>query len=414
MDLRFRAAACCALAVLLVLAACGGGGDATSTTSSTTSTSNPGGTTTTSGTTTTPAVLASNQVAITVDGGTDGSAINSPFVQVTVCTPGSASCQTIGHILLDTGSYGLRIAASALGGQLSGLPVVKAPDGNALAECAGFVSGFTWGSVRTAEVHMGDEVAQGVPIQVIDDTGAAYASVPSACSSTGSDLGSGAGANGILGVGFLTRDCGADCTTSTAAQQYFSCTTDGSCGASLAPLASQVANPVALFGADNNGLAISLPAVAAGGATRLGGTLTFGIGTAANNALGSAQVFTANGNGNFTTVYQGRSLTAFVDSGSNGIFFHDRSIPSCSSGFYCPSSTLSLTATASGSTQGSAAIAFTVENAGRLSSSIVADHLGGDISGFFDWGLPFFFGRTVFVALRDASTPAGTGPYWAF
>jgi hypothetical protein len=32
----------------------------------------------------------------------------------------------------------------------------------------------------------------------------------------------------------------------------------------------------------------------------------------------------------------------------------------------------------------------------------------------FDWGLPFFFGRTVFTAIEGMSTPGGTGPYFAF
>jgi hypothetical protein len=32
----------------------------------------------------------------------------------------------------------------------------------------------------------------------------------------------------------------------------------------------------------------------------------------------------------------------------------------------------------------------------------------------FDWGLPFFFGRTVYTAIEGQSTPAGVGPYFAF
>jgi hypothetical protein len=32
----------------------------------------------------------------------------------------------------------------------------------------------------------------------------------------------------------------------------------------------------------------------------------------------------------------------------------------------------------------------------------------------FGWGLPFFFGRTVFLAIEGQPTPAGAGPYYAF
>jgi hypothetical protein len=39
--------------------------------------------------------------------------------------------------------------------------------------------------------------------------------------------------------------------------------------------------------------------------------------------------------------------------------------------------------------------------------------------GFFDWGLPLFYGRSVFTAIDGASTLTSTGsivtgPYWAY
>jgi hypothetical protein len=40
--------------------------------------------------------------------------------------------------------------------------------------------------------------------------------------------------------------------------------------------------------------------------------------------------------------------------------------------------------------------------------------VGGPNPGAFDWGLPFFFGRQVFTAIEGASTPGGSGPYFAF
>jgi hypothetical protein len=35
-------------------------------------------------------------------------------------------------------------------------------------------------------------------------------------------------------------------------------------------------------------------------------------------------------------------------------------------------------------------------------------------SSSFDWGLPFFYGRSVFTAIRGKDTPAGKGPYYAY
>ena len=32
----------------------------------------------------------------------------------------------------------------------------------------------------------------------------------------------------------------------------------------------------------------------------------------------------------------------------------------------------------------------------------------------FDWGLPFFYGRSVYTAIQGAVTSVGTGPYVAF
>jgi hypothetical protein len=346
---------------------------------------------------------------ITVDAGTDGRSVNSPYVTVTVCQPGTANCLSIDHVLLDTGSSGLRVAASAIGSLT--LPQVAAPGGNALAECAGFVSGFSWGTVRRADVQLAGEHAANVPVELVGDP--AVPNVPAACSNTGSSIGVGAGAKGILGVGFETQDCGSACVNSAAPALYYACPAGGTCTATAVPLASQVTNPVAVFAGDNNGVALTLPQVPLGGLPVLTGILTFGIGTQADNQLGGATVYTADANGNIVSVYKGRTLSGFIDSGSNGIFFRDTTLP-CSPNFYCPPTPLTLDATITGSNGATTDIPFQVEDPAKLPSTSVVGHLAGGEVGFFDWGLPFFFGRTVFAAIRGASTPAGPGPYWAF
>lgn len=400
-------ASCCAVLLLALLSACGGGGDG-------------GGGSTSGSTAGGPVSLPSspqgaNVVPLVVDQGTDGSSINTPFVTVTVCLPASSTCQTIDHVMVDTGSYGLRIAAGALP-IAPDLPAVMADTGP-LAECAGFVSGFAWGSVRKADVQIGGETAQGVPIQVVGDTAPAYTSVPAECSNTGPNMGVGSGTKGILGVGFLQQDCGAACVNDASPDIYFSCPASG-CGPTTAALASQVTNPVALFQTDNNGVAITLPEVPVGGATQASGVLVFGVGTQSNNQVASPlQVFTSTSTGAIATAYKGQTLSAFIDSGSNGIFFDDAAIPTCAGGFYCPPSPLSLSATVTGGNGTSRAIPFTVESVSQLAASTSAAHLGGSLgglSGHFDWGLPFFFRRTVFLAFDGAGTPFGTGPFYAF
>lgn len=361
---------------------------------------------------------AHNVVLMTVDRGPLSRSFNVPFVSVTVCRPGTSICQTIDDVMVDTGSYGLRLMASELNSSLT-LPAVTNAGGNALGECAQFVSGFTWGSVRKADVKLGGETASDLPIQIIGDTPGGYSGIPTACTSAGANVGSVSrlGAKGILGIGMFSQDCGSACVTSRAPGMYYACTAS-SCSGTMVALRNQVTNPVSAFAVDNNGVLLKLPSVPPGGTSRLAGTLVFGIGTQANNQLGGATVYAANSRGNFTTVYKGKSLTSsFIDSGSNGLFFEDETIQKCSTGFYCPTSTLSLSAVNmahDGSRSGT--VSFTVENVYALSADIAAAHAGGslDLSGSFDWGLPFFFGRSVFVAMSGANTPGGTGPYWAY
>ena len=153
--------------------------------------------------------------------------------------------------------------------------------------------------------------------------------------------------------------------------------------------------------------------------------MIFGIDTQNNNAVGSATVYAANSNGNFTTTFNGRTLTSsFLDSGSNGLFFSTSAIPSCSrasgwSGFYCPSSAFLLSAlNTAADNSASGTVSLTIVNPQTLDATVRAASIGGSIgrsgTSTFDWGMPFFFGRAVFAAIQGARTAHGTGPYWAY
>ena len=367
-----------------------------------------------------PAAPNANVLAFSVNAGPTNAAINQPFASVTICVPGTSNCQTIGGILVDTGSSGLRILSSAVA---IPLPQQTGAGGAPVVECLPFVDGFTWGPVQTADVRLAGEQANSIPIQIIGTD--KFGTVPSGCSSRGSAENTQAdlNANGVLGVGMFRQDCGSGCTFTGSSNPglYYACQTPTTCQVTTQPIANQVANPVPFFTGDNNGVVIQLPVVQTGGAPSVSGSLIFGIGTQPNNGLGSAKIFTVDSRANFTTTFNGQAFTkSFLDSGSNGIFFLDAAtvgLPECtnSKGFYCPSSLRSLSATQAGGNGTSAVVAFNAGNVDRVNAtfSAFAEATGANPGGF-DWGLPFFYGRTVFTAIQGASTPAGLGPYWAW
>jgi len=362
-----------------------------------------------------------NVQPITVNAGPANDYANGVFTSVIVCVPSSSNCQTIDGILVDTGSFGLRLLSSAGGGALTLSLPQQTVSGSPVGECAPFVSGFTWGPVQSADVKMAGEVASGVPVQIIDPT---FAAVPSNCSSGGvpeSDTLQTLGANGILGVGPFAQDCGGACAQTGSGNPglYYQCSST-SCSVIAESLTQQVQNPVALFATDNNGVIIELPSVSSP-APSLSGSMVFGIGTESNNALGSATVYPLDANGEFSTSFKGQSYPAFVDSGSNGLFFLDATntgltVCANNNGFYCPGSQTNLSATTD-SGSASANVTFTIANADTLfanPSAFVFNSLGGPNPGTFDWGLPFFFGRNVFNAIEGKGTTAGAGPFWAY
>ncbi len=96
-----------------------------------------------------------------------GSSANLPLISVTVCEPGNASrCNTINNVLLDTGSYGLRLFSSLLSLNLPQNSVAGKP----LYEKTDFLSGSVWGSVVNADVYLADQKAPSIPIQLMQST----------------------------------------------------------------------------------------------------------------------------------------------------------------------------------------------------------------------------------------------------
>jgi hypothetical protein len=394
---------CFGLALCVSAVSCGGGGD-------TISSGGGGG-----------GAAASNVLDVAVTGGPAGSSINVLYTTVTLCLPGTSTCQTIDNIQVDTGSYGLRILAPVL---TLTFPVATLGNGSALLECTTFVDGYSWGPVTIADVKISGETASSVPVQIIGDS--RYPTVPTDCVDNSTmpnaeDTVAGFGANGLLGIGPFAQDCGDGCVSGIPAPIYYSCPTESSCTGTTVPLADQVTNPVTLFATDNNGSIITLPSVATAGAATVSGSLIFGIDTESNNASGTETVVPVAASGYLTSIFDANTLNeSFIDSGSNGYFFSDSSLPTCTQSgftdFYCPTSTTSL----SGEMQlasGTSTVDFEIGNAEQISESFSAfPGLGGTnpAPNSFDWGLPFFYGRRVAIAIQGFPTSVGTGPYVAY
>jgi hypothetical protein len=370
---------------------------------------------------------ASNTAAVIVDSGpaAAGGTVNEPFVSVTLCAPANPSnCQTIDHVLVDTDSYGLRVVFSVLTPSLSeSLPQRTDSNNNAVVECTIFADGYSWGPIKIVTLQIGGESAAAVPMQVIGDP--RYGKmVPTDCAGAGppEDTVATFGANGVLGVGAFAQDCGNACVDNVDAGVYYVCSS--ACQPTLMSLAQQVPHPVTLFATDNNGVILTFPTVPANGAQNLSGTLTFGVGTNSNNGLGGAQVHTLDPvSGYFTKIFNGVSYAdSLLDSGSNGLFFDDSGIPQCSdnSGFYCPTSPFNLSAVNLGLNGTSSQVSFSIANAetvfAKNPNSTAFSQLGGingDSNGF-DWGLPFFFGRSVYTVIEGHNSIGGLGPYVAY
>ncbi len=430
-------------AAFALLGACGGGGGGSSSLTGVSASSTSSGSSSSGSTTSSSSSGGGNTLSVAVDAGPAALqqqnyiSTNMLYATVTICTPGSSSaCQSIDHIQIDTGSTGLRIFSSVLSGAASAAALNDPSSGDRLFECVQFADGYTWGSMATADVKIGARTLASVVINLMADPAAG--SAPRSCSSglqSENDVVS-FGANGILGIGNYLQDCGSGCAPPAAAPAgfYYLCPS-GNCQPVSVALSDQAQNVVSLMSTDNNGVVISLPSESSPGAVSLNGTLYFGIGTQSDNVLpGSATMLELNAGGEFTTVFGGTTMSAsFIDSGSTGYFFPDSNITTCpstgsqtSGELYCPPSPVTgLNGTFQDNAGHTTSAGFSIDNANTdfddYPSYTVLTNLGGtapnsSITGgaSFDWGLPFFYGRPVYVLFEQTSLSGVSGPATGF
>jgi len=396
-------------------------------------------------TNTVPPTPTVNTLAVVVAGGPPGvTAINRPYVTVKVCVPGSTTCANIDHVRLDTGSWGLRLVRSVL--TAGGVTLAPSTDtqGHTIQECVRFSGGQTWGPVALADVTLAGEIAAKVPVQVLDDTNtSAQPPTSSICNSNGSALNAVTelGANGLLGVGVFAQDCGTACVNAAPALDvYYGCTgaTPGVCTAENVALTGQVTNPVALFATDNNGIIVDLPKLQSNnGDATVQGQILFGLATQTDNALPATglTVLGADANGDFTATYNGGTvaLPALIDSGTDDYTFADPNMATCTLtpvppkpasapqwiGYYCPDvapQSVFAVNTGVGANNATNTVNFAIADPNTFVATATAfiNLGGGQASTRFTWGMPFFYGRKVYIGIEQTMSGTLKGPFYAY
>jgi hypothetical protein len=379
-----------------------------------------------SGTTVTPVPPSGSTIRITINAGSSNvcSYYNAACATVTICQPGTSNCDTVDNILVDTGSFGLRVFGSLLTNTNNSLTTMQA-NGQPVSECVTYAdTTANWGPVKYASVTLNSTTtATQIPIQVID------ASSPGVSNCSGaSSTPTAFGVNGILGVGPLRTDQGYS--------SYYTCN-GSTCSQATPP--SYVPNPITQFATDNNGLTLTFASVPSSGSVSADGYGIFGVGTNNTNTPASGthifQISQIGGiNVTVSSNFNGTNYPSYLDTGSQAYFFTSQFWPNCSgslSGLYCPSSEVSNTATMTGfdglGNSTTATINFNIGNASDLlnnSTNNAFSNIGARVvSGtpLIDWGLPFYLGKTVYMVfagstatINGVTLPASTSGYWIY
>lgn len=341
--------------------------------------------------------------------------LNAPCVSLTICDSSNSNCSTVPNVLVDTGSYGLRLFQSVLNtNTVSALTQITDNSSNPVGECVSYGDGSqNWGGVYSANIQLASNAtASSVPIQIINSS---FQTPPAQCYNASTSPAS-FGYNGVLGVGVYVADGGS----------YFSCSS-GSCSSYSLPTSKQVSNPIAMLPSNNNGLTISFNDVDSDGDTGVTGLLSFGVNTNDQNTVSTSNQYPASLQGGlplFNANFSNNQYYAFLDTGTNTFSMTNSEISACGSPYtdwFCPSSTTSLQINNINSNGqavlANVSIANTLDlfNTGNTAFNNIGTALPNSFGGqYIDYGLPFFFGKTVQIVFNGKSSNNGNGPFWAW
>ena len=356
-----------------------------------------------------------NRIPVTVGGGMEGKSlspanINLPTVSARICLRDVLErCFTVRKLLLDTGSSGLRIFPSAIPPGVAPSTVLpQTANRTSLWECLPFGTAHLWGRVVPADVTLGTGRAiRDLPVQFAEKS--SFAPPPPCGRGTEGESPSISDIDGILGVSPVRFDGGI----------YFKCSDHG-CRPDAPSPREAIVNPVMRDEKDNNGIVLRFPEIPKNGRGPIIGELLLGVGTARDNRLPQGvRFFSMDGNG-FFRAKTGRSSRLFygrLDTGTTALVLPDQKIPACSpplSHLACPDRETFVSVFIPDTRGRQRRFPILVGNA----ETRLREHrsVAGDILYFspetssppFILGMPFFFGKNLFILYPPASSNKGS------
>lgn len=368
-----------------------------------------------------------NQVPISIGSGLNGDGINTMYISLTMCSNSSGtSCQTVDNIILDTGSFGVKINKSALPESfVLILPRVTTNAGNEVYACNTFGSGYVFADEHYAALNLAGTMTNDVVVQIIENSPSAE--IPDSCIAKGPfDDFSNFGANGIIGINpALTLSNSSVLLYKKDINGIYKALTSSE--ESGLPVLNQ--NPLPSLVTNNNGFVVSIPPVTQNTNTNVTGTLILGINTEANNQITNQTNLIVASESDLSVVCNSAcfyskisnpesTIPAVFDSGTNGWVFMSNTLPQCDYG-YCPTSPTVWTSSVY-------SYNFAANESYPISATISADEVvnGQSISfavmpgwGYYNYnnqtlyGSPFFFGKNIYVVFP---TQQNVNPIWGF
>lgn len=403
--------------ICLNIVACGGGGSGNSTFPMPPESYAP-----------TPIPSGNNNIHVQISPGSSVCSYkNAPCVTIKVCQPGSTSvCDTVNNVLVDTGSYGLRVFKSLLPNTANLLtPMMQS--GESIAECVSYADGTgNWGPVESATVVLnGNNTTTAIPIQVLDASFPGMSTFCAGAVTNPTDF----QLNGIIGIGSLKTD-------EMTSARYYKCNTNGNCAITFSP-PEFVPNPISKLGAGlNNGATLVFSPLPQNGTKNADGYVIFGVASESSNTPESSVQILQIENGsiyplNIITNFQSVNYDSFLDTGSNFLYFSNAILPNCTnSAYFCPSGFVTENAIMSGNNgQGGTsniAFNFVIGNADALlhNNNTAFSNVGANVNlgnNIIDWGMPFYYGKTIYnvfagesVTINGVNLPATTRGYWIY